>query len=189
MYTTEGKIKEPNLAADIGQGLMGMVSSYAKKDMGGLLKGGMGIIRAAGGGAQKAGEYTKKTRTSPADVVSTRFSDNKTLNYLSSVVDLVERLQRFSNQCRYGGSWTGYGRYEPRELPFFSHVSLVTSLSHAPEHQAFITVLSQNKNLSYQQLLIGIRDILKSKYSQKPQLASSHPIVRRSVCHSFGINE
>jgi len=99
MYSTEGKIKEPNLAADIGQGLMGMVSSYAKKDMGGLLKGGMGILKAAGGGAQKADEYTKKTRTSPADVVSTRFSGNKTLSYLPGVVDLLERLQGFSNQC------------------------------------------------------------------------------------------
>jgi len=73
MYSTEGTIKVPNLAADIGQGLMSVVSSYAKKDMGGMLKGGLGILRAAGGGAQKADDYTKKTRTSPADVVSPRF--------------------------------------------------------------------------------------------------------------------
>jgi len=77
MYSTEGKIKQLNPAADIGQGLMGMVSSYAKKDVGGILKGGMGILRVAGGGAQKAGEYTKKTRTSPADVVSPGFCGNK----------------------------------------------------------------------------------------------------------------
>ena len=70
MYSTEGRIKEPNLAADIGQGLLGIASSYAKKDMGGVLKGGLGIIRAAGGGAQKAGDYARRTRTSPADVVS-----------------------------------------------------------------------------------------------------------------------
>lgn len=69
MYSTEGKVKEPNMAADIGQGLLGIASSYAKKDMGGLIKGGLGILRAASGGAQKAGEYTRKTRTSPADVV------------------------------------------------------------------------------------------------------------------------
>jgi len=70
-------MKEPNLAADIGQGLMGVFSSYAKKDMGGVLKGGMGILRAAGGGAQKADAYTKKTRTSPADVVSPVSGGNK----------------------------------------------------------------------------------------------------------------
>ena len=55
----------------------------------------------------------------------------------------------------------------------------MTNLSHISERQAFITVLSQNNKLSYQQLLNGIRDILKSKYSQKPQLAASHPIVSR----------
>ena len=70
MYSTEGKIKEPNVAAEIGQGLMGMASSYAKKDMGGLIKGGLGLLRAAGGGSQKAEEYTRQTKTSPADVVS-----------------------------------------------------------------------------------------------------------------------
>jgi len=136
MYSTEGKIKEPNLAAEIGQGLMGMVSSYAKKDMGGLLKGGLGILRAAGGGSQKADEYTKKTKTSAADVIS--FSGCKDSQ---TSADTVE-----------AGKATG-------------------AMSHA-----FITVLSQNKGLSYQQLLIGIRDILRTKYSQKPQLAASHPM-------------
>jgi len=63
-------------------------------------------------------------------------------------------------------------------------ISSVTKLSDAIQRQAFITVLSQNKNLSFQQLLNGIRDILKAKYSQKPQLAASHPIVSQSACSS-----
>ena len=117
MYTTEGKIKEPNLAADIGQGLMGVVSSYAKKDMGGVLKGGLGILRAAGGGAQKAESYTRKTRTSPADVVSMCFSGNTT-EVTCDVVGLLEWLQGFSNQRRYSGGRKGYGRYEPRGSSF-----------------------------------------------------------------------
>ena len=180
MYTTEGKIKEPNLAAEIGQGLMGMASSYAKKDVGGLLKGGLGILRAASGGNQKAGEYAKKTRTSPADVVSTCLSGNKICSDLSGSADLLERLQRFSNQCGYSGSWASHRRHESRGF-LLHYASLVTNPSDVFEFQAFITVLSQNKNLSYQQLLNGIRDILKSKYSQKPQLASSHPIVSRGA--------
>jgi len=67
-----------------------------------------------------------------------------------------------------------------------SHVGFIsrrlndTPISHS-QPQAFITVLSKNKNLSYQQLLVGIRDILRSKYSQKPQLAASHPIVGETV--------
>ena len=33
IYSTEGKIKEPNLAAEAGQGLMSAVTSYARGDM------------------------------------------------------------------------------------------------------------------------------------------------------------
>jgi len=136
MYSTEGKLKEPNVAADIGQGLLGIASSYAKKDTGGLIKSGLGILRAATGGAQKAGEYTRRTKTSEADVISwSGCKDSQTS------ADTVE-----------AGRATGAMSF------------------------AFISVLTQNKNQTYQQLLNNIRDILKSKYSQKPQLAASHPI-------------
>jgi hypothetical protein len=67
-------------------------SSYAKKDMGGLLKGGLGILRAASGGAQKADEYAKKTRTSPADVVSTCLAATKPVVTSPVSADLLERL-------------------------------------------------------------------------------------------------
>ena len=33
IYSTEGKIKEPNLAAEAGQGLLSAVGSYARGDM------------------------------------------------------------------------------------------------------------------------------------------------------------
>lgn len=39
VYSTEGKIKEPNLLAEAGQGLLGAGMSYLKGDMGGLFKG------------------------------------------------------------------------------------------------------------------------------------------------------
>ncbi|KAI8973088.1 caspase domain-containing protein [Trametes punicea] len=41
---------------------------------------------------------------------------------------------------------------------------------------AFMTSLSQTPNQSYQELLRSIRVILKKRYSQKPQLSSSHRI-------------
>lgn len=47
--------------------------------------------------------------------------------------------------------------------------------------QAFIKCLRANHNQSYQQLLESVRDILKPRYSQIPQLGSSHPIVSRLV--------
>jgi hypothetical protein len=69
-YSTEGKVKEPNLAAEAGQGLLSAVTSYARGDMGGVFKSAMGLVRTAAGNTQKAGEIAKATRTSPADVVS-----------------------------------------------------------------------------------------------------------------------
>ncbi|EGX93070.1 metacaspase CasA [Cordyceps militaris CM01] len=41
---------------------------------------------------------------------------------------------------------------------------------------AFITAMKQNPNQSYVQLLNSIRDVLASKYTQKPQLSCSHPL-------------
>lgn len=69
-YSTEGKIKEPNLAAEAGQGLMSAVTSYARGDMGGVFSSVSGLIKTASGGGQKADQVAKATRTSPADVVS-----------------------------------------------------------------------------------------------------------------------
>lgn len=58
------------MAAEAGQGLLGAVSSYAKGDMGGVFKSAKGLLKVASGGGQKADQYAKATRTSPADVVS-----------------------------------------------------------------------------------------------------------------------
>jgi len=41
---------------------------------------------------------------------------------------------------------------------------------------AFIEALSMNPQQSYQGLLVNLRQLLQAKYSQKPQLSSSHPM-------------
>ncbi|CEP07573.1 hypothetical protein [Parasitella parasitica] len=41
---------------------------------------------------------------------------------------------------------------------------------------AFTTTLRENPNQSYQALLNSVREILRDKYSQRPQLSASHPI-------------
>ena len=71
VYSTSGVLKEPNLAKEAGQGLLGVVSAYARGDMGGVMQGVTGLFKTATGGSQKANEYAKQTRTSPADVVRT----------------------------------------------------------------------------------------------------------------------
>ncbi|KAH9058343.1 metacaspase-1 [Lactarius vividus] len=135
IYSTEGKVKEPNFALEAGQGLLSAVSSYARGDMGGVFKSVTGVVKSATTG-KGAGRKARQTRTSPADAISwSGCKDSQTS------ADAVE-----------AGSATGAMSY------------------------AFITALTQQPQQSYQQLLQSIRGILRAKYSQKPQLSSSHPM-------------
>ena len=69
-YSTEGKIKEPNLALEAGQGLLTAANSYARGDMGGVMQSVTGFVRAATTG-RSAQAKALQTKTSPADAVST----------------------------------------------------------------------------------------------------------------------
>jgi len=136
MYSTEGKIKEPNLLAEAGQGLLQSGMAYMNGDTKGALTGLVSLIKQAAGTNKKAEEYAKQTRTSPADAISwSGCKDNQTS------ADTVE-----------AGVSTGAMSF------------------------AFIEALSNNPHQTYQQLLVSIRETLSSKYSQKPQLSSSHPM-------------
>ena len=62
-------MKEPNLAAEAGQGLLSAATSYARGDMGGVMSGVSSLFKTATGSQAKAEAYARQTRTSPADVV------------------------------------------------------------------------------------------------------------------------
>ncbi|EON65215.1 hypothetical protein W97_04452 [Coniosporium apollinis CBS 100218] len=68
IYSTSGVLKEPNLAKEAGQGLLGIVSSYARGDFGGMANTALGFFKKA-----TTGDDTRKrnlrTKTSSADVI------------------------------------------------------------------------------------------------------------------------
>ncbi|CEN61610.1 Putative Peptidase_C14-domain-containing protein [Aspergillus calidoustus] len=68
IYSTQGILKEPNLAKEAGQGLLGVISSYARGDMGSMMSTAVGFLKKAAKG-DEAYERTKQTKTSPADVI------------------------------------------------------------------------------------------------------------------------
>ncbi|KAL9105014.1 MAG: hypothetical protein Q9163_000111 [Psora crenata] len=68
IYSTQGVLKEPNLAKEAGQGLLGIVSAYARGDMGGIANTAMGFFKKATKGGESY-ERAKQTKTSPADVI------------------------------------------------------------------------------------------------------------------------
>ncbi|EGO55561.1 hypothetical protein NEUTE1DRAFT_139815 [Neurospora tetrasperma FGSC 2508] len=74
IYSTQGILKEPNLAKEAGQGLLGAISSYSQGDLYGVANNIMGIFKKATGG-NDAHARTLATKTSPADVVM--FSGSK----------------------------------------------------------------------------------------------------------------
>ncbi|KAL1993703.1 hypothetical protein VTN49DRAFT_2372 [Thermomyces lanuginosus] len=74
IYSTQGVVKEPNLAKEAFQDFFGAVEAYQRGDFGGLAMTVIGFIKKAsiGGSARKRSLITK---TSPADVVM--FSGSK----------------------------------------------------------------------------------------------------------------
>ncbi|KAF5003398.1 hypothetical protein FDECE_10055, partial [Fusarium decemcellulare] len=68
IYSTQGILKEPNLAKEAGQGLLGVISSYSQGDLGGVASNIFGFIKKAANG-DDARDRAIRTKTSPADVI------------------------------------------------------------------------------------------------------------------------
>ena len=87
IYSTQGVLKEPNLAKEAGQGLLGIVSSYARGDLGSMASTAMGLFKKV---AQGDGVYQKnlRTKTSPADVIMWSGSKDDQTSYVQSFLIL-----------------------------------------------------------------------------------------------------
>ncbi|KAH7085592.1 caspase domain-containing protein [Paraphoma chrysanthemicola] len=68
IYSTQGVLKEPNLAKEAGQGLLGIVSSYARGDIGSMIGGATSLFKKAING-DDVRKKNLRTKTSPADVI------------------------------------------------------------------------------------------------------------------------
>ncbi len=74
IYSTQGILKEPNLAKEAGQGLLSVISSYSQGDLGGVASNIMGFFKKATNG-DDAYSRALATKTSTADIVM--FSGSK----------------------------------------------------------------------------------------------------------------
>lgn len=135
LYSTQGVLKEPNLAKEAGEGLLGILGAAARSDIGGVASNVMGFFQKVTTG-DDAYEKTKATKTSPADVIM----------WSGSKDDQTSADATIASQATGAMSW------------------------------AFISAMKSNPNQSYVELLNSIRDVLATKYTQKPQLSCSHPL-------------
>lgn len=81
IYSTQGILKEPNLAKEAGQGLLGVISSYSQGDISGMIKKGMGLFTKATRG-EDAYNRALATKSSSADVIMLSGSKDDQTSYV-----------------------------------------------------------------------------------------------------------
>ncbi|RMY04480.1 hypothetical protein D0867_10332 [Hortaea werneckii] len=176
IYSTQGVLKEPNLAKEAGQGLLSIVSSYARGDLGGMASTALGFFKKAATG-DDVREKNLRTKTSPADVIMWSGSKDSQTSYVDfAFVDGPKAFDYFE-QCPTPRP----ADYRPRadsvfELHRDMHDAQIAGQATGAMSWAFITALKKNPQQSYVELLNTIRDELEAKYTQKPQLSCSHPL-------------
>lgn len=109
--------------------------------------------------------------------------------YRGRVVKMTRRYVRSSHylNCTYILVQSADTSVAAKATGAMSYVSpsanLLAAHTDASLFQAFIASLTRYPQQSYIQLLNSLRDELKGKYSQKPQLSASHPMVcLRKLC-------
>ncbi|KAJ5385132.1 hypothetical protein N7517_003043 [Penicillium concentricum] len=115
VYSTSGVLKEPNLAKEAGQGLLGVVSAYARGDMGSMMSTAMGFIKKATKG-DEVYERNKQTKTSPADVIM----------WSGSKDDQTSQDAQIAGQATGAMSWAFIAAL--RKNPQQSYVQLLNSI-------------------------------------------------------------
>lgn len=136
IYSTEGKIKEPNLAAEAGSGLLSAVTSYARGDMVGTAYALSSRISCSS--SHPAWSFLRAPCFRPCLAFSRPPQDRtrerrrklglqrqvRPMWYVSRLwsiriscscaarEDLLERMQGFTDQRRYLRGRSIYGRYE-----------------------------------------------------------------------------
>ncbi|KAM7194596.1 Caspase domain containing protein [Rhypophila sp. PSN 637] len=196
IYSTQGILKEPNLAKEAGQGLLGVISAYSQGDLGGVASNIMGFFKKATGG-EDAHARAMATKTSPADVVM--FSGSKD-DQTSGDAALIPNIKDDYDEgfgyvlgrywllagLQIGGFvfWRAFPEVLLTKVINRADATIASQATGAMSW-AFITALKKNPQQSYVQLLNSIRDELQTRYTQKPQLSCSHPLGEAYLVTSF----
>ena len=81
IYSTQGVLKEPNLAKEAGQGLLSIVSSYRRGDLGSVASTALGFFKKATSG-DEIYQRNLRTKTSPADDIMWSGSKDDQTSYV-----------------------------------------------------------------------------------------------------------
>ncbi|KAI9823295.1 MAG: Ca(2+)-dependent cysteine protease [Thelocarpon impressellum] len=115
IYSTQGVLKEPNLAKEAGMGLLSAISSYSKGDLGGIASTAIGLFKKATTG-EDVRESAMRTKTSPADVIM----------WSGSKDDQTSRDAQIAGQATGAMSWAFITAL--KKNPQQSYVQLLNSI-------------------------------------------------------------
>ncbi|KAI1294461.1 caspase domain-containing protein [Xylaria venustula] len=186
IYSTQGVLKEPNLAKEAGQGLLGVISSYSQGDLGGVANNIMGFFKKATGG-EDAHNRAMATKTSAADVIMLSGSKDdqtsfvypfSTLQHPPTLLDTTPLPPQPPIHSLHDiPIWAlQYNRSREEDMLIPGADATIASQATGAMSWAFISALKKKPQQSYVQLLNSIRDELATRYTQKPQLSCSHPL-------------
>ncbi|KAI1277841.1 caspase domain-containing protein [Xylaria sp. FL0933] len=192
IYSTQGVLKEPNLAKEAGQGLLGVISSYSQGDLGGVANNIMGFFKKATGG-EDAHNRAMATKTSAADVIMLSGSKDdqtsfvypfSTLQQPPSLDTVPVSSQPPIHSLHNIPVWAlHYDRSREGQMFMTGYEDMadatIAAQATGAMSWAFITALKKKPQQSYVQLLNSIRDELATRYTQKPQLSCSHPLSKQ----------
>ncbi|TKA42680.1 Metacaspase-1A [Friedmanniomyces endolithicus] len=115
IYSTQGVLKEPNLAKEAGQGLLSIVSSYTRGDLGSVASTALGFFKKATSG-DEIYQRNLRTKTSPADVIM----------WSGSKDDQTSQDAQIAGQATGAMSWAFIAAL--KKNPQQSYVSLLNSI-------------------------------------------------------------
>lgn len=150
-------IKEQNLLKGAGKGLLSAGISYATGNKARALSS-LVEIRNTAKSQKEIQEWNRQNLFSPADVIM--FSGCKDSQTSADAVEDGKATgamsYAFTSKCNQGAGCS----------------ACITNVGDA----LILATLRQNPKQSYHALLNSVRDILRDKYSQRPQMSASHPI-------------
>ncbi|KAI5308732.1 Ca(2+)-dependent cysteine protease, partial [Ascosphaera atra] len=115
IYSTQGLLKEPNLAKEAGMGLLNVVSAYARGDVSAMVGTVTNLFKKASR-HERAQERSRRTKTSPADVIM----------WSGSKDDQTSADASINNQAAGAMSWAFIAAL--RKNPRQSYVQLLNSV-------------------------------------------------------------
>lgn len=170
IYSTQGKLKEPNLLADAGQGVLGAAKSYMRGDLGGVFSSLTGVGKKVMGGGGNNQAAVRAVKMSNADCISWSGCKDTQTSADTSEAGKATGAMSFAFISALSASPFHYFGRSSRNSD--AQRSQPSTPSKPTCTRPSASILPAGLTHARRQLLNTIRDELKGRYDQKPQVCA-----------------